>query len=96
MPIATVPSLESIPRYVEVCSRNVAVGQNQWNHFGVGVPPIFVHFSGDLDVHWGHGILTHSHVWSRLGGFGVLAGWQLAKGFFVGPGAPMSDPPTSH
>ena len=31
----------------------MAVGQNQWYHFGVGAPPILVYFSGDGDVHWG-------------------------------------------
>ena len=31
----------------------------QWYHFGVGAPPILVYFSGDWDVHWGYGILTH-------------------------------------
>ena len=30
--------------------------------FGVGAPPILVYFSGDWDVQWGHGTLTHSHV----------------------------------
>ena len=30
-----------------------------WHHFGVGVPPILVFFSGDWDVHWGYGLLTH-------------------------------------
>ena len=29
------------------------------SHFGVGAPPILVYFSGDWDVHWGHGLLTH-------------------------------------
>ena len=29
----------------------MAVGQNQWYHFGVGAPPILVYFSGDWDVH---------------------------------------------
>ena len=34
---------------------HMAVGQNQWYHFfGVGVPPIFVNFSGDWDVHGGY------------------------------------------
>ena len=33
---------------------HMAVGQNQWYHFGVGVPPILVYFSGDWDVHWGY------------------------------------------
>ena len=42
--------------------RNMAVGYNQWYHFGVGAPPILVHFSGDWDVHWGYGILTHGHI----------------------------------
>ena len=32
----------------------MAVGQNQWYHFGVGAPPILVYFSGDWDVHWGY------------------------------------------
>ena len=41
---------------------DVAVGQNQWYHFGLGAPCILVYFSGDWDVHWGHGILTHGHV----------------------------------
>ena len=40
----------------------MAVGQNQWHHFGVGAPPILVYFSGDWDVHWGYGLLTHGHV----------------------------------
>ena len=30
-------------------------------YFGVGAPPILVHFSGDLAVHWGYGVLTHVH-----------------------------------
>ena len=29
--------------------------------FGVGAPPVLVHFHGDWDVHWGYGILTHGH-----------------------------------
>ena len=32
----------------------MTVDQNQWYHFGVGAPPIFVYFSGDRDVHWGY------------------------------------------
>ena len=28
----------------------LAVGQNQWYHFGVGAPPILVYFSGSLGV----------------------------------------------
>ena len=30
--------------------QNVAVGQSQWYHFGVGAPPIVVYFSGDWDL----------------------------------------------
>ena len=30
----------------------LAVGENQWYHFGVGVPPILAYFSGDWDVHF--------------------------------------------
>ena len=33
----------------------LAVGQNQWYHFGVGAPPILVYVTGDWDVHWGYG-----------------------------------------
>ena len=32
----------------------LAVGQNQWYHFGVGAPPILVNFSWDWDVRWGY------------------------------------------
>ena len=42
----------------------MAVGQNQWYHFGVGEFPTHfrTYFSGDWDVHWGYGILTHGHI----------------------------------
>ena len=40
----------------------MAVGQNQWYHFGVGAPPILVDFIGDWDVHWGYRVLTHGHI----------------------------------
>ena len=32
------------------------------NHFGVGALPILVYLSGDWDVHWGYGILTHGQM----------------------------------
>ena len=35
-------------------SSKLAVGQNQWYHFGVGAPPLLVYFSGDWDVHCGY------------------------------------------
>ena len=41
---------------------NMAVGQNQSYHFGVGAQPILVYFSGEGDVHCGYGILTHGHM----------------------------------
>ena len=48
---------------------DLAVGENQWYHFGVGAPPILVDFSGDWDVHWGYELLTHAiwllRRWSR-------------------------------
>ena len=40
----------------------MAVGQNQWYHFGVGALPILVYFSWDWDVHWGYGLLNHSQI----------------------------------
>ena len=40
----------------------MALGQNQWYHVGIGAPPILIYFSGDWDVHWGYGVLTHGHV----------------------------------
>ena len=46
----------------KACQQHVAVGQNRWYHFGVGAPLILVYFSGDWDVHWGYGSLTHGHV----------------------------------
>ena len=33
---------------------HMAVGQNQWYHFGAGAPPILAYFIGDGDVHWGY------------------------------------------
>ena len=49
-----------------VGSSHMAVGQNQWHHFGVGAPPILVYLSRDWDVHWGYGLLTHGHMASSL------------------------------
>ena len=40
----------------------LAVGQNQWYHFGVGAPPNLFYFTGGWDVHWGYGLLNHSHL----------------------------------
>ena len=37
-------------------------GHVQWYHFGVGAPPIFVYSSGDGDVRWGYGVMTHSTI----------------------------------
>ena len=40
-----------------------AMAQNQWDPIlGFGAPPMLVLFSGDWDVHWGYGLLTHGHL----------------------------------
>ena len=36
-------------------------GKIKWCRFGVGAP-ILVYFSGDWDVHWEYGILTHGDM----------------------------------
>ena len=42
---------------------HMAVGQNQWCHFGLGAPPnLEPFFSGELDVHWGYGFLTKGNI----------------------------------
>ena len=51
------------------------------SHFGQGefTTHFRTHFSGDWDVHWGYGILTHGHIamtfkrWNSLSGWGSLA-----------------------
>ena len=48
----------------------MAVGQTSWYHFGV-----LVYFSGDWDVHWGYGLVTHGH----------MAGFTLVS-LTLGPG----------
>ena len=57
-------------------TRHVAMVQNQWYHFGIGAPLILVYFSGDWDVHWGYGVLTHGQLKppfsALLGAFGSL------------------------
>ena len=32
------------------------------SYFGAGAPPTLVYFSGDWDVHWGYGLLTHGQI----------------------------------
>ena len=46
------------------------------SHFGVGAPPILVYFSGDWDVHWGYGILTHGHMFASVSGQSFCAHTQ--------------------
>ena len=44
------------------CVRPIGCGSKPMVPFWlVGAPPIVVYFSGDWDVHWGYGILTHAH-----------------------------------
>ena len=46
---------------------HVAVGQNQWYHFGVGAPPLLVDFNGDWDVHCDYGIRFMAvWVWVKI------------------------------
>ena len=39
----------------------MAVDQNPWHSFGIGVPPSLVYFSGDWDVHWGYFVGESNH-----------------------------------
>ena len=79
------------PRYTgrvnnySLAASHMAVGQKQWYHFGVGAPPILVYFTGDWDVHWGYGILTHGHM-------------RKSKHFLKGAGNEAKDswPPLNH
>ena len=57
------PDRHSLGETAAVGKPDVAVGQNQWYHFGVGV---LVYFSGDWDVRCRYGILTHG-LWSKGG-----------------------------
>ena len=43
----------------------MAMVPNQWFHWGIGALPILVYFSGDWDVHWEYGALTHGHIHSN-------------------------------
>ena len=47
-----------------VSHKAVGVGQYQWDPILVGrrTTPFRTYFSGDWDVHWGYGILTHGHM----------------------------------
>ena len=66
------PSLTLITAVRGSSALQLAMVQNQWNHFGTGAPPILVYFSGDWDVHWGYGVLTHGQF-----SFGRGACWGL-------------------
>ena len=46
----------------------MAVGPNQWCHFGVGefTTHFRTYFSGNWDVHWGYGIWTHGQMLSNI------------------------------
>ena len=52
-------------------------------HFGVGTTHFRTYFSGDWDVHWGYGILTHSHIWLRI--FKWRASSQMVGGHTAPP-----------
>ena len=58
------------------------------SHFGVGAPPILVYSSGDWDVHWGYGLLTHGHTSNRQKtGVSMLDRRLLTSGNAVGDGS---------
>ena len=61
---ARVMELEGSPDVTYGCGSTIG------SHFGVGAPPILVYFSGDWDVHWRNGTLTHGHmgvgVWVKV------------------------------
>ena len=48
-------------------SKDMAVGQHQWYHFGVGefTTHFRTYFCGNWDVHWGYGGLTHGHIFGQ-------------------------------
>ena len=65
-----IPAAREVGHWQRGCCRlrlpsDMAVGQNQWYHFGVGA---VVYVSGDWDVHWQYGILSHGHIGSSLDG----------------------------
>ena len=49
----TLADREQHPRVsdaVNLKANHMAVGENQWYHFGVGAPPILVYFGGDCHI----------------------------------------------
>ena len=71
---------------------DMAMVQNQWYHFGIDAPPNLVYFSGDWDVHWGYGVLTHGHILSAFLGLFPL---ELFPCTWQGPCPVGLGPPTS-
>ena len=66
-------------KMVELKYVHMAVGQNQWYHFGVGAPTSLVYFSWDWDVHWGYGILTDGHIVTIHAQLGYNSSLRLKK-----------------
>ena len=52
------------------------------SHLGVGAPLILVYFSGDWDVPWGYGLLTHGHLVVHL----MVFVWHADVCFVIGKG----------
>ena len=65
----------------------MAVGQNQWYHFGVGefTTRVRTYFSGDWDVHWG-GFLPMAMCFSFRNLRAPGQGWQVQRSE-LGPGS---------
>ena len=72
-------------RNPRISDTHMAVGQNQWFHFRVAATPMLVYFSGDWDVHWGYGILTHGHMAVGQHLTGAHQNWWRLDYMFVHP-----------
>ena len=56
------PPLAAVfPSCCKMVDMRLLLSKPMGSHFGVGAPPILVYLSGDWDVHWLYGILTHGH-----------------------------------
>ena len=79
-----------LPWLDKIFPRDVAVGQHQWDPLLVGrcTTHSRTDFCGDWDVHWGYGVLTHSHVTTtRRCTLGTL---NLDRTNFIGGGPARS------
>ena len=64
----------------------MAVGQNQWYHFGGSAPPILVYFSGDWDVHWGEYTSEQTEVFENQIPIGLVKRFSAGADFLPAGG----------